>query len=62
MNAAGNEFLAGSSFAGYEHGFSVAGYAVHHAHESMHQGTGEDENSTINLTRNSMCRLGFLSS
>src|ERR1700728_262544 len=38
----------------------MSGDAVHHAHESVHQGAGQDENATINLARNSMCRLGFL--
>ena len=60
MNRAGNEFFAGSSFAGDQHAFGVAGDAIHHAHEAVHHWTGEYKVRALNLARNGVRRLVFI--
>ncbi len=60
VNRAGNELLAGSSFARDEGGLSVRSNAVHHAHEPMHEGTRHNENSAVYFARNSLRRHLFL--
>ena len=49
VDGAGNEFLAGSGFAGYQHGFGVTGYEVNHAHEFMHDRAGNQELGAVDF-------------
>src|ERR1700689_1637750 len=60
MNRMSHEFLAGSGFTGDQHALGVTGNTVHHAHETMHHGTGEDKVRAVNLARDSVRRLVFI--
>src|SRR5271154_6525081 len=52
VNRVGDEFLAGSGFAGDQHAFGMAGDAVYHAHEAVHHRAREYEVGAIDFARN----------
>src|ERR1700722_754463 len=49
VDAAGDQFLAGSGFAGNQNGFRVACDAIDHRHELVHYGAGEDELNAVDF-------------
>ena len=49
MNRARDQFLAGASLARDQHGFTVSGNTVDHAHEFMHDRAGKDELCSVDL-------------
>ncbi len=49
MNGAGDEFLAGTGFAGNQDGLGVSRDAVDQTHEFVHDGTGQNELSAVNF-------------
>src|ERR1700727_1504763 len=54
MNGACNQLLARSRFPSDEHRLGVASNPIGHAHESMHQRTGQNESRAVNLTADSV--------
>ena len=52
VNRAGDQLLAGTSLAGNQNGFRVAGDAIDQCHELVHDGTGKNELRVIDLARN----------
>ena len=54
VNRAGDEFLTGSGFTRDQHALGVPRNPVHHAHEPVHKGTGDDKVYAFKRARHSV--------
>ncbi len=56
MNRACNQLFSGAGLAGDQHGFAVAGDAVHHSHEFVHHWTGKNKGRAVDPSTNHTVR------